>query len=105
MFTNLAYTNLRSPPPPPRVPQADLMLIAQLHHSSALGGPFEMLETLQLITRLGIPMLPCTLEISICQTMTMTGSSRKNLRKFDIQSQNEAGQKDDDPYYSTDGSL
>ena len=30
----------------------------------------------------------------------MTGSSRKNLRKFDIQSQNEEGRKDDDAYYA-----
>ena len=37
--------------------------------------------------------------------VAMTGSSRKNLRKFDIQSQNEEGRKDDDAYYATDGSL
>ena len=32
--------------------------------------------------------------------VAMTGSSRKNLRGFDIQSQNEEGRKDDDAYYS-----
>ena len=38
--------------------------------------------------------------------VAMTGSSRKNLRGFDIQSQNEEeGRKDDDAYYATDGSL
>ena len=54
-------------------------------------------------------MLPCTLKISNCQTtdhslLAMTGSSRKNLPGFDIQSQNEEGRKDDDAYYSTAGS-
>ncbi|KAK0145909.1 hypothetical protein N1851_015162 [Merluccius polli] len=43
---------------------------------------------------LGIPMLPCALEISNCQAMT--GSSRKNLQGVGIQSQNEEGRKDDD---------
>ena len=37
--------------------------------------------------------------------VAMIVSSRKNLRKFDIQSQNEKGRKDDDAYYATDGSL
>ena len=37
--------------------------------------------------------------------VAMTGSSRKNLRGFDIQSQNEEGRKDDDAYYLTDRSL
>ena len=37
--------------------------------------------------------------------VAMTGSSRKNLLGFDIQSQNEEGRKDDDAYYATDGSL
>ena len=56
---------------------------------------------------LGIPMLPCTLEnFDLPDSLVaMTGSSRKNLRGFDIQSQNEEGPKDDDAYYATDGSL
>ena len=37
--------------------------------------------------------------------VAMAGFSRKNLRKCDIQSQNEEGRKDDDAYYATDGSL
>ena len=37
--------------------------------------------------------------------VAMACFSRKNLRKCDIQSQNEVGRKDDDAYYATDGSL
>ena len=69
-------------------------------------GSAKMLTDFRVLGSLGIPMLPCVLEISMPDNLVaMTGFSRKNLRKFDIQSQNEEGRKDDDAYYATDGSL
>ena len=68
-------------------------------------SPPEMLRSISL----GIlPMMPCCAQnVDLPDSLVaMTGSSRKNLRGFDIQSQKEEeGRKDDDAYYATDGSL